>query len=330
MTLSQPPWNRLRIVALVALFMAASPIVVLGAPPGEDAPSSGPLNVSETPGNCSNAANPPLLDQESPQANNGLPGGDIWQSFTAGKSGYLTGIGVSRVDSNNTSSPLNFGIYNASAGEVLYSRQITLEPVPLGFWNSIALGAPVKVYQGFKYVFRINSSYNSGNNSDSNSSNNSINIFNLRGNSNAYAEGEASVGLTTNFDWAFRTFVRPDSDMDGIVDGCDNCLMVVNPDQVDIDKDSVGDKCDNCPAMANPAQKDSDGDGLGDVCDNCLKVVNPEQNDSDSDGIGDACDNCPAVVNADQKDSDEDYLGMHAITARRSAIRIRWIRMVTA
>ena len=301
MTLRRPPWNRLHTAAFIILIMAACPIVVLGAPPVKDAPSYGVLNASIIPDSCSDTANQSLLDQESPQMNSGLPEEDIWQSFIARKSGYLTGIDVSRVDSNNTSSPLSFGIYNATTGEALYSRQIALETMPLGSWNSIAIGEPIKMYRGFKYVFRINS--------DNNNSNNSINIFNLRGNNNAYAEGEASVGLTTNFDWAFRTFVRPDRDMDGIADGCDNCRKVINPDQNDTDRDGVGQACDNCQAIANPDQKDSDRDRIGDACDNAPFKVNADQADSDNDGVGDVSDNCPSKANNNQRDSDGDGLG---------------------
>ncbi|RDJ93195.1 hypothetical protein B4Q13_23575, partial [Lacticaseibacillus rhamnosus] len=47
-------------------------------------------------------------------------------------------------------------------------------------------------------------------------------------------------------------FRDPDSDNDGIIDGQDNCPLVVNPGQEDTDGDGKGDVCDG----------DSDGDGV--------------------------------------------------------------------
>jgi hypothetical protein len=124
---------------------------------------------------------------------------------------------------------------------------------------------------------------------------------------------------------------------DGIPDICDNCPMVVNPDQADTDDDSFGNACDNCPNSYNPDQADQDHDGFGDVCDlcpvksckdalgdydngdsdndgsgnccdNCKKIYNPGQQDADNDGAGDACDNCQGKDNPDQKDSDAGYI----------------------
>lgn len=89
-----------------------------------------------------------------------------------------------------------------------------------------------------------------------------------------------------------------DTDLDGIFDDTDNCVLVPNPDQSDIDGDRQGDACDddmdgdgilnvndNCPTVPNPAQEDTDGDGTGDAC----------SDDRDGDGIPDATDDCPAV-----------------------------------
>lgn len=58
-----------------------------------------------------------------------------------------------------------------------------------------------------------------------------------------------------------------DDDADGIVNDCDNCASVANPDQVDGDGDGVGDDCDNCPGNPNPGQEDANGNGIGDACD---------------------------------------------------------------
>ncbi|MCX6829681.1 MAG: PKD domain-containing protein [candidate division Zixibacteria bacterium] len=72
----------------------------------------------------------------------------------------------------------------------------------------------------------------------------------------------------------------PDTDNDGIINACDNCPSVANPDQANNDHDALGDLCD----------PDDDNDGIPDLTDNCPMIANPDQHDSDSDGIGDACD----------------------------------------
>jgi hypothetical protein len=104
-----------------------------------------------------------------------------------------------------------------------------------------------------------------------------------------------------------RAGCPPDSDLDGIEDGSDNCPLFANADQVDQDQDGVGDACDKCPGADD--RIDTDADGLPDACDNCPQAPNPEQADLDADGEGDPCDNCPAVANAGQTDSDRDGLG---------------------
>jgi hypothetical protein len=71
-----------------------------------------------------------------------------------------------------------------------------------------------------------------------------------------------------------------DCDGDGIIDGQDNCIQIVNADQKDIDNDGLGDACDD----------DIDGDGKPNASDNCPYVYNPNQEDMDADGIGDVCD----------------------------------------
>lgn len=71
------------------------------------------------------------------------------------------------------------------------------------------------------------------------------------------------------------TIELPESDCNenGISDAC----------ETDTDGDTVIDDCDNCPSVYNPDQDDCDGDGVGDVCDD----------DRDSDGVPNDIDVCP-------------------------------------
>jgi N-acetylmuramoyl-L-alanine amidase len=93
----------------------------------------------------------------------------------------------------------------------------------------------------------------------------------------------------------------PDTDHDGKIDGCDNCISIINPLQEDTDKDGIGDSCDICT--------DTDGDGYGNIgfpknqCanDNCPNIANPAQTDSDGDGIGDLCDYICGDADANDK-----------------------------
>ncbi|MFO0600903.1 MAG: phosphodiester glycosidase family protein [Myxococcaceae bacterium] len=71
-----------------------------------------------------------------------------------------------------------------------------------------------------------------------------------------------------------------DTDMDGVVDGTDNCPDVANANQKDTDADGEGDACDG----------DDDADQVPDEDDNCPLIANSNQADADHDGVGDACD----------------------------------------
>lgn len=79
---------------------------------------------------------------------------------------------------------------------------------------------------------------------------------------------------------------EPDGDGDGLIDDCDNCPLIYNPDQADLDGDGLGDACDD----------DVDGDGVANVEDNCPVKANPDQADEDADGVGDPCDICPHTL----------------------------------
>jgi hypothetical protein len=70
-----------------------------------------------------------------------------------------------------------------------------------------------------------------------------------------------------------------DADRDGIQDSFDNCVLVSNPNQVDINQNGRGDDCD-----------DFDRDGVSNTVDNCINLPNANQSDEDYDGIGDMCD----------------------------------------
>jgi hypothetical protein len=87
----------------------------------------------------------------------------------------------------------------------------------------------------------------------------------------------------------FLTAPAPDSNGDGILDGCDD----------DDDNDGILDTNDNCPTVANEDQTDTDGDGQGNACDP----------DDDNDGVLDGVDNCRYVANPDQADGANDGRG---------------------
>jgi len=62
-------------------------------------------------------------------------------------------------------------------------------------------------------------------------------------------------------------YLEQDSDNDGVDDGTDNCVTIVNPMQENSDSDAHGNACDNCPNHTNPLQTDHDNDNIGDACD---------------------------------------------------------------
>ncbi len=101
-----------------------------------------------------------------------------------------------------------------------------------------------------------------------------------------YVETIASVTADLNGtqDCSDKTLVY-DSDGDGKLDDVDNCILIVNPDQLDSDENGVGDLCERELVVF-----DTDGDGVSDDVDNCPFIANALQLDTDKDLIGDDCD----------------------------------------
>ena len=77
--------------------------------------------------------------------------------------------------------------------------------------------------------------------------------------------------------WLYET----DLDLDGVLDGLDNCPKLANSDQANLDADAYGDACDD----------DVDGDGVLDVNDDCptgdVGWIANDVSDHDSDGCRD-------------------------------------------
>ncbi|NOY90366.1 MAG: trypsin-like serine protease [Deltaproteobacteria bacterium] len=92
-----------------------------------------------------------------------------------------------------------------------------------------------------------------------------------------------------------------DADGDFVLDACDNCPDVFNPNQTNSDTDARGDACDACPEVGSAMDVDADHDGADDACDNCVDLYNPLQENCNIDAEqalraparGDLCDDTP-------------------------------------
>lgn len=97
-------------------------------------------------------------------------------------------------------------------------------------------------------------------------------------------------GITDSCDISNGT--SQDCNHNGVPDECDistgssgDCSGNGIPDEceADTDRDNIIDACDNCHTVSNPDQADCDADGTGDACDT----------DDDNDGVLDGSDVCP-------------------------------------
>lgn len=75
------------------------------------------------------------------------------------------------------------------------------------------------------------------------------------------------------------SYIKADVDEDGVPDVSDNCVSILNVDQLDENGNGRGDACD-----------DFDKDGIINSEDNCVNYPNRLQQDDDGDGIGNPCD----------------------------------------
>ncbi len=149
----------------------------------------------------------------------------------------------------------------------------------------------------YDYVFRFSPDFSSGPEIIATGFNNPADInFNLRDN----------ILVVPNFgsnELSLFTFV--DDDEDGVIDINDNCLGLVNHDQLDDDGDGFGDLCDICAGGDDNIE--SDGDGIPDDCDACPGF--DDAADFDEDGFADGCDNCPEHYNPGQEDINGNDVG---------------------
>ncbi|MBI4212391.1 MAG: thrombospondin type 3 repeat-containing protein [Deltaproteobacteria bacterium] len=163
----------------------------------------------------------------------------------------------------------------------------------------------------------------------------SSNLDEIRFSTNPFNADTDGDGVFDGADF-FPSFAAEfaDSDRDGVGDQQDNCIDVVNSDQVDTESDGLGNACDvdddndeltdvqEAARGSNPLIADTDQDGVLDGRDNCLLVANSDQADTDRDGEGNACDedddndgildaqdNCPAFASSDLTDTDGDGEG---------------------
>ncbi|WP_089893601.1 BspA family leucine-rich repeat surface protein [Kriegella aquimaris] len=121
--------------------------------------------------------------------------------------------------------------------------------------------------------------------------------------SSQYCAGEtAKSSLVTDFGWIITDSGKYcDTDLDGILDEVDNCILIANADQVDTDSDGEGDVCDT----------DDDGDGTLDTED-AFPLDEDEDSDTDGNGTGnnadtdDDGDGTPDSEDAFPLDEDED------------------------
>jgi len=97
----------------------------------------------------------------------------------------------------------------------------------------------------------------------------------------------------------------PDTDGDGWLDDCDDCVLVPDPEQRDSDGDGRGDACDACPGFDDAI--DADADGVPDACDVC--AGSNDALDDDQDGVPDGCDVCHGFADAIDTDGDGVFDG---------------------